>query len=304
MKAVLVRETGGAEALEYGEAPDPEPGEGQRLVEVRAAAVNFADLMVRKGVYPGPPPLPAILGNEVAGEVDGRRVIGLSMGGGYAERVAVDEEWLFDLPGAASFEEGAGFLVAFLSAYLPLTRQARVAPGDTVLVHAAAGGVGSAAVQVSLHLGAHVVATAGTEERRRIVLELGAAEAYSYEEFADHVRPDVIVDPVGGDVFARSIPTLRSLGTIVAVGSAGGGWQDVSPTLLVGRNIAVAGIWLARLIAQEPRVVQKAARELLELWDGGALRPVVVDRFALEDAASAHRLIEGRRQTGKVILVP
>jgi NADPH:quinone reductase len=138
---------------------------------VRAAGINFLDLLVRQGRYPQPPPLPTVPGSEVAGEVDGRRVIGLlSSGGGYAELVGVDERWLVPLPDDASFEEGASFLMTFLTAWLPLTRHARAERRRTVLVHAAAGGVGSAAVQVARHLGADVVATASSEEKREFAL--------------------------------------------------------------------------------------------------------------------------------------
>src|SRR5581483_2866559 len=209
MRAVLLRETGPPERLEPGELPEPVPRDGQRLVRVRAAGVNFLDLLVRQGRYPQAPSLPTIPGIEVSGEADGRRVIALTGGGGYAEAVAVDEASLYPLPAGASFEEGAAFLLAFLSAYLPLTQQARVGPGTTVLVHAAAGGVGSAGVQVARHLGARVVATASSEEKRRFAAELGAEAAYGYDDFAEHVRADVVLDPVDGDVFEASIGVLE-----------------------------------------------------------------------------------------------
>ena len=137
-------------------------------MRVRAAGINFADVLIQQGRYPQPPELPTIPGGEVAGEVDGRRVIALPSlgGGGYAELVAVDERAVVPLPDGMSFEEGASFLTTFLTAWIPLTRQVRVGPGSTVLVHAAAGGVGSAAVQLAKHLGARVVATASTEEKR------------------------------------------------------------------------------------------------------------------------------------------
>src|SRR6266536_4461346 len=172
MKAVLLRETGGPDRLEYTDVAEPSAASGQALVRVRAAGINFLDLLVRQGRYPQPPPLPTVPGGEVAGEVDGRRVIGLLDGGcgGYAELAAVDERWLVPLPDDASFEEGASFLMTFLTAWLPLTRQVRLEPGATVLVHAAAGGVGSAAVQLAKHMGARVVATASSEEKREFAL--------------------------------------------------------------------------------------------------------------------------------------
>ncbi len=305
MKAVLLRETGAPERLVLADVPEPDVGEGRRLLRIRAAGVNYLDLLVRQGKYPQPPPLPTILGTEVAGEVDGRRVIALLGGsGGYAEAVAVEEERLFPLPDGASFTEGAAFLLTFLTAYIPLTRQVRLEPGVTVLVHAAAGGVGTAAIQVARHLGARVVATASSEEKRRLALELGAEEAYGYDEFAERVRADVVVDPVGGDTFAASIGILEPLGTIVGIGYAGGWWQELSPALLVGRNVGIQGFYLGRLMARRPELVRRAADELLRLWEDGALHPVVGAEFALADAAAAHRLIEERRHVGKVVLVP
>jgi NADPH2:quinone reductase len=301
VKAVLLRETGGPEQLEYGDVADPQPADGEVLVRVRAAGINFLDVLVRQGRYPQPPPLPAIPGAEIAGEVDGRRVIGLPRAGGYAEYAAVAESSLVPLPDGASFSEGASFLMTFLTAWLPLRG---LEPGRTVLVHAASGGVGSAALQIARHLGARVVATAGSDEKRAFALELGAAETYGYEDFAEAVRADVVFDPVGGEVFSASLKVLEPLGTLHAIGYAGGMWEDVSPALLVGRNIAVRGFYLGRLMALRPDVVREAIEELLALWQQGAIRPVVGAEFPLADAADAHRLIEERRHVGKVVLVP
>jgi NADPH2:quinone reductase len=268
------------------------------VVDVRAAGVNFLDLLVRRGEYPQPPPLPAILGGEVAGEVDGRRVIALprTHTGGYAERVAVAEDWVVPLPNGASFAEGAAFLLTFLTAYIPLVRQVRIGPGSVVLVHAAAGGVGSAAVQLARHLGARVVATAGSAEKRAFALEVGADEACSYEDFSDAVRADVVLDPVGGEVFERSLKVLRPLGTLVAIGFAGGAWADLDPALVVGRNVSVAGFYLGRLMGHAPGIVREATGDLLRLWEAGAVRPIVGAALPLADAAAAHRLIEESAQ--------
>jgi NADPH:quinone reductase len=305
MRAVLLSETGGPERLEPADVPEPEPGEGQVLVRVRAAGINFLDLLVRSGNYPQAPTLPVVPGVEIAGEADGRRVMAILPGsGGYAEVAAVDEHRLHPLPEGASFEEGAAFLLTFLTAYIPLTRQVRVGPGTTVLVHAGSGGVGCAAIQVARHLGAHVVATASSEEKRRFALEHGAEEAYGYDEFVDSVRPDVVVDPVGGKTLAETLPTLAPLGAVVAIGSAGGWWEELSPALLVGRNIGIQGFYLGRLTERRPEVVAEAARDLLRLWSEGAIRPVVGASFPLERAADAHTLIEERRHVAKVVLVP
>jgi NADPH2:quinone reductase len=303
LKAVLLRETGGPERLEVADVPDPEPGDGEVVLRVRAAGINFLDLLVRKGQYAQQPELPTVLGVEVAGEVDGRRVIALP-DAGYAEAVVAREESLVPLPDTASFEEGASFLMTFLTAYVPLTRQVRVEPGATVLVHAAAGGVGSAAVQLAKHLGARVIATASSEEKRSFALELGADEAYAYDDFAERARADVVLDPVGGDLVAQSLKVLEPLGSHVLIGYAGGFWEELSPALLVGRNVSLHGFYLGRLMRHRPEVVREATRELMTLWEAGAVRPVVGATFPLERAADAHRLIEDRKSVGKVVLVP
>ena len=271
-------------------------------MRVRAAGVNFMDVLIRRGDYPALPELPVILGGEVAGELGGRRVMALPRSGGYAEKVAAD--WVVPLPDGASFAEGAAFLMTFLTAWIPLVRQARVGEGSTVLVHAAAGGVGSAAVQLALHLRARVVATASSEEKRAFALELGAAEAYGYDDFAGAVRADVVVDPVGGEVFAASLKALAPLGTLIAIGYAAGPWAALDPALVVGRNVSVAGFYLGRLMTLAPEVVRSAADELVQLWEQGVVRPVVGAEFPLEDAPAAHELIEARGHVGKVVLVP
>jgi NADPH:quinone reductase len=284
--------------------PDPEPGDGQVLVRVRAAGVNFADVLVRQGRYPQAPELPTVPGSEVAGDVDGRRVMALPSSGGYAEVVAVDEERVAPLPDGASFEEGAGFLLTFLTAWIPLTRQVRVGPGSVVLVHAGSGGVGSAAIQLAKHLGASVVATASTDEKRAVAREQGADETYGYDEFAERVRADVVLDPVGGDVFRSSFGVLNPLGTVVALGFAGGWWEPMDPAPLVGRNLGLHGFYLGRLMRHNPSLVRDSIAELLELWSAGAVKPLVGASFPLDRAGDAHGLIESRGHVGKVVLVP
>ena len=304
MKGVLLRGTGGPEQLQLEEVPNPEPRDGEVVVRVRAAGVNFADVLVRQGRYPQPPELPTVPGSEIAGDVDGRRVMALPRGGGYAEAVAVDERLLVPLPEGASFEEGAGFLLTFLTGWIPLTRQVRVGDGSVVLVHAGSGGVGSAAIQLAKHLGARVVATASTEEKRAVAAEQGADEVVGYDDFVDGVRADVVLDPVGGDVFTRSFSVLRPLGTVVALGFAGGWWEPMDPAPLVGRNLGMQGFYLGRLMRHEPELVQEAVGELLELWSMGAVKPLIGASFPLEQAGDAHELIESRRHVGKVVLVP
>ena len=296
MRAVVLRATGDADLLRVEEVPEPDGA----AIDVRAAGVNFLDVLVRQGRYPQPPPLPATPGTEVAGELDGRRVIALlrETGGGYAERAQVDPDWVFPLPDGATFEEGASFLMTFLTVWMPL-RHVQLGPGATVLVHAGAGGVGSAAIQVAKHLGARVVATASTEEKRELARRLGAEETYGYDEFADAARADVVLDPVGGDVFAASLKVLNPLGTLIAIGYAGGPWQPLDTQLLVGRNASVFGFYLGRLMRLAPERVHEAANEVLEAWRGGAVKPLVGATFPLDARrrrAPPHRGAEARRQ--------
>lgn len=295
MKAVVLREVGGDLALEDWEEPTG------TVVDVRAAGVNFADVLIRRGMYPQMPELPYVLGNEVAGELDGRRVIALPRNaGGYAERVEVDPQWVFDLPHGASFAAGAAFHTTYLTAYIPLVEARRA---QSVLVHAGSGGVGAAAIQLAKHHGAHVVATASTDEKRAYATSLGADEVRAYENL-DDLRVDLVLDPVGGDVFTRSLPLLNPLGTVVAIGFAGGLWQDPSVQWLVGRNAGVFGFYLGRLLKLQPEYVRSRAEELLSLWREGAIDPPVGATFPLADARDAHALIEARKHVGKVVLEP
>jgi len=293
--------------LELRDVPEPVAEAGQTVVDVRAAGVNYADVLIREGRYPQPPPLPYVPGSEVAGTTaDGRRVVGFVRveGGGYAEKVAVEDDWLFDLPATASFEQGAAFVLAYLTAWIPLTRQVVLRPGARVLVTAAAGGVGSAGVQLAASLGAHVVGAVGSPEKRDHVLGLGAAEAVLYDEVGGLEPFDVILDQVGGEVFAAGLEQLRPLGTIVAVGFAGGAWPTIDPARLVGRNSSVAGFYLGRLMRFEPELVRAAVGQLLEQWTAGSITPSVGASFPLAEGGEALRMVAERRSTGKVVLLP
>lgn len=290
-------------AFELRDVPEPA---GEVRVRVRAAGVNFADVLIRRGRYPQMPELPAVLGSEIAGELDdGTRVMAITSGsGGYAEVAAVDRAQVVPLPDGASFAEGASFLLTFLTAYIPLTRQVRVRAGSIVLVHAGAGGVGTAAIQVARALGARVVAAAGAEEKLAVCRELGAEAAYTYNDIPDDLRADIVVDPAGGELFARALGRMRPLGTVVAIGFAAGLWPAIDPAALVGRNAGVQGFYLGRLLRHAPEVVAEAVGELLALWRAGSLRPLVGAELPLDEVDRAHALIESRRSVGKVVLLP
>ncbi len=307
MRAVVLEAIGGPEQLTVQELPEPPAPDGAAaIVDVRACGINFADVLIRLGRYPQMPELPTVLGSEVAGELDGNRVMGFvrTEGGGYAERVVVDRRWLLPLPPDASFAEGAAFPMAFLTAWIPLTQLLKVAFGARVLVTAAAGAVGTAAIQLVKVLNGRPVAAVGSEEKLELTRALGAVEAATYDGIGELEPVDAVFDLVGGDVFAASLSLLKPMGTAVAVGYAGGLWPDISPTWLVGRNIGVHGFYLGRLIGRKPDLVQQAARDVLRLWEGGVVRPIVGAEFPLEQAGEAHRLIEERKTTGKVVLVP
>jgi NADPH:quinone reductase len=300
LRAAVLAEVDGP--FELRDVPDPE---GEAVVRVRAAGINFLDILIRHGRYPQMPQLPAILGVEIAGELeDGSRVMAMIPSGAYAELAAVPRASLVPLPDGAKFAEGAGFVLTFLTAYVPLTRQVRLAEGATVLVHAAAGGVGTAAIQVARALGARVVAAVGSAEKLDLCRELGAEEAYVYDELPDDLRVDVILDPVGGDLFERSVTRLRPLGQLVGIGYAGGLWPELQPVQLVGRNVGVQGVYIGRLLRHAPDVIATATGELLELWRSGAIRPVVGAEFPLAEVEAAHELVESRRSVGKVVLLP
>jgi NADPH2:quinone reductase len=295
----VLREVGGDLAVE--DLPEPE---GEPVLTVRAAGVNFADVLVRRGHYPQMPELPHVLGSEVAGDLDGRRVIAVARSaGGYAERVEVDPEWVLALPEHASYAAGAAFFTTYLTAHIPLVHQLHITETSVVLVHAGSGGVGTAAIQLAKNLGATVIATASTEEKRAFARSVGADEAIGYDEL-EGLRVDAVIDPVGGDVFTRSLPLLNPLGTLVAIGYAGGLWADPNVQWLVGRNATVAGFYLGRMLRLRPDVVRAAVDDLLALWADRKIDPVVGHRFPLEDAQEAHELIESRRHVGKVVLEP
>jgi NADPH:quinone reductase len=303
LKAAVLSEIDGP--FELRDVPDPTPGEGEALVRVRAAGINFVDILMRRGRYPQMPELPAVLGVELAGELeDGTRVMAMAPGGAYAELAAIPRGSLVPLPDSATFAEGASFLLTFLTAYIPLTRQVRFEEERDVLVHAAAGGVGCAAIQVARALNARVVAAVGSPEKLELCRKLGAEEAFVYDELPDDLRVDVVMDPVGGELFEAAIGRLRPLGQLVAIGYAGGMWPEPQPAQLVGRNVGVQGVYLGRLLRHAPDVVAAATRELLELWSGRRIRPVVGAKFPLAEVEDAHALVESRRSVGKVVLVP
>ena len=304
MRAAVINGVDGP--FELVDLPDPPADDGKVLVRVRAAGINFADVLIRRGRYPQMPELPAVLGSEIAGELeDGTRVMAFtSGGGGYAELAAVDRAQVVLLPDGASFAEGASFLLTFLTAYIPLTRQVRLRAGSTVLVYAAPEAWARRRSRSRARWARASSRPSGSAEKLDVCRELGADEAYVYGDLPDDLQVDVVVDPVGGDLFAGSFARLKPLGAVVAIGSAAGAWTEIEPARLVGRNVGLFGFYLGRLLRFEPELVGTAVGELLGLWQTGALRPLVGAELPLDEVEQAHELVESRRSVGKVVLTP
>jgi NADPH2:quinone reductase len=298
---VEVKRFGGVEVLEVGDVREPDVRDGQRRVEVRAAGLNTSDLLARAGVYPRGPTPPFVTGVEGAGVDDrGRRVAFLARGA-HAAVAAVDDAACVELPDEVSFEEGAGLLVSYLTAFHALVTAAMVQPGDLVLVHAGGGGLGTAAVQIARELGARVVATASTEEKRARIAALGA-EARGYDELAG-LRPDVVIDPVGGRVTRDSLRLLPAFGRLVLVGMSGGEPPALDATGLVHRTLAVHGLHLDAILA-ERGLVDRALAVLLPWLERRRVEVQVGHVLPLAQIADAHTLLAGRASYGKIVLVP
>jgi NADPH2:quinone reductase len=316
-----VESFGGVEELCVAERPDPVPGPGEVRLDIRAAGVNFADLLQRQGSYPGGPRPPFTPGLEAAGVVDalgpgctgpavGTRVVALARGGLQAERAVVPAAACWEWPESLSFEQGAAFPVSYLTAYATLVVVARAAAGEVALVHAAAGALGSAAVRVAKRLGLTVVGTASTPEKRALVTAAGADRAAGYDDFLPALREvsggrgaDVIVDGVAGALLPRTLAVLSPLGRLVVVGLSGGLPPPIDAAALLFRSRGVFGFHL-RALTDRPRELAESARRLLAWVDEGSLAIEVAHRLELTDVGLAHDLLSSRANLGKVVLIP
>ncbi|WP_325051375.1 quinone oxidoreductase family protein [Streptomyces corynorhini] len=311
---------GGPEVLKEVEVPDPVAGPGEVVVEVEAAGVNFGDIKeiageLTEGPYARKGPLPHIPGMEVVGRTgDGRRCVGYLRQGGYATKAVVAERDLAPLPPEVAAGGALALLVQGLTAWHLLRSVARVRPGESVVVHAAAGGTGSLAVQLAREFGAgRVIATASSEDKRALALELGAdvavdGEADGYRERvvdANHGQPaDVILDAVGGPVLDAAVGALGYFGRLVTYGaSSRRAATAIPPARLAVENITVGGFWLIPLITRDG-AGGRALEELLDLTARGRLRPLVGSEYPLERARDAHEDLLSRRTKGKLVLLP
>ena len=324
MRAMIVEDWCEPKDMKLVDLPDPEPGPGQVAIDVRAVGCNFFDILIAEGKYQVRPPRPFSPGGEVAGVVRsvGAQVTGIRPGdrvfamlgwGGYATVALAPAATVVRMPDAMSFEHGAAFGVVYQTSYFGLVYRAALQPGETLLVHAAAGGVGLAAVQIGKALGARVLATAGSPAKLAIARQHGADLAFDYStpEWVEQVKDatggrgaDVIYDPVGGEVFDLSTKCIAFNGRLLVIGFASG----VIPTIQVNRvllkNIAIVGLHWGAYRQHDPAKIPQAMAALFEMYERGAVTPVVSSTYALADAAKALDEIASRKSIGKVVLVP
>jgi NADPH2:quinone reductase len=325
MRAVqIVDLTGPESALAETELSEPEashmltPGSGV-LIDVHAAGVSFPEVLQSRGEYQIKPPVPFVPGSEVAGLVrsapegsglsEGDRVAACCMLGAFAE-VAVAPDFLtFPLSEELDFAQGAGLILNYHTAYFSLMHRGRLAEGETVLVHGAAGGVGTATLQIAKGLGARTIAVVSSDEKERVARDCGADEVVRSDgEWKDEAKElsgggvHLVIDPVGGDRFTDSLRSLREGGRLVVVGFTGGSIPEVRVNRLLLNNTEVIGAGWGAYVLGKPDVNREIGAELARLIDAGFVRPVVGARFPLERASEALQLIDGRGATGKVVL--
>jgi len=313
VKAIQIDEFGGPEALQYRDLPDPEPGEGEVLVEVARSGINFADTHATRNDYLAEQSLPLVPGGEVSGRTaDGTRVAALLGSGGYAEKVAVPEAFLVPIPDAVDDDRAAALLLQGLTAMALVRRCARVEPGETLLVEAAAGGTGSLAVQLGKRAGAKVIGLASSEEKRSLVARLGAdATVDSRSEDLKQAildanggeRVDAVLHMSGGGAFDAELSALAPFGRMVVFGIASRQQREVSTAALLRGSKAVIGFWLVHLLLRR-EIVAPMIAELLEAVAGDELEVTVGDVYPLSEAARAHEDLIARRTAGKLLLDP
>jgi len=325
MRAVQITELSGPDgALKVVQAPEPEPshmltpGRGV-VVDVHAAGVSFPEVLQTRGEYQVKPPLPFVPGSEVGGVVRsapngaavsaGDRVAACCMLGGFAELAVAPEFLCFGLPDELDFAAGAALVLNYHTAYFALKLRGRLEDGETVLVHGAAGGVGTAALQVARGLGARTLAVVSTEEKERVAHDAGAEHVLradsSWREQAKELSEggvDVVFDPVGGERFTDSLRSLREGGRLVVIGFTGGSIPEVRVNRLLLGNTEVVGAGWGAYVLSRPQVCREIGAALQQLIEQRFVRPIVGARFPLERAADALKLIDERKATGKVVL--
>lgn len=315
MKSWRVHELGDPkDVLKLEEVEGPEPENGETIVEVEAAALNFFDILMCRGEYQEKPELPFSPGGEVAGTADGRRVIATPLpAGGYSGKVAVHESSLFTIPDSMPFEDAAAMHIIYQTAHFALHRRASLSEGETVLVHAGAGGVGSAAIQLAKAAGAKVIATAGGREKVEVCEKLGADLAIDYrgndfiplvKEATEGRGADVVFDPVGGDVFDGSRRCVAFEGRIVIIGFAGGRIAEAPTNHALIKNYSVVGLHWGLYNKIKPELVRETHEELMRLYEAGSISPLIHSVVPFEDVPDALVELGGRKTYGKLVTKP
>ncbi len=313
MKAIQIKEFGGPDMLEYVDLPDPAPAEGQVVVEVARAGVNFADTHATRNDYLAEQSLPLVPGAEISGRTpDGRRVVALLGSGGYAQKAVVPESLLIPVPDGVDDDQAAALLLQGLTALALVKRCARIEAGETIVVEAAAGGTGTLAVQIAKRAGAKVVALASSDEKRELCERLGAdvtvdsrAEdlGAAIREANGGERVDAVLHMSGGEAFDAEMGVLAPLGRMVVFGIASREQREVSTAALLRGSKSVIGFWLVHLLARRDLAAPMIG-ELLGAVAAGELEVTVGDVYPLSEAARAHEDLIARRTTGKLLLDP
>lgn len=323
MKAIVVLSGQEGHPLAWREVTEPAYAADEVLVDVYATALNRADLMQRAGNYPPPPGASEILGLEMAGRIGavganvsgwrvGDRVCALLAGGGYAERVNVPSEMLMPVPDGWSYEQAAAVPEVFLTAFVNLFMEAGLQPGETVLIHGGASGVGTAGIQLTREAGCRVFATAGTAEKAARCVELGAELVINYkeEDFAGRIQHytndqgvDVILDIVGADYLERNLRLLKLRGRLVLISTLSGSRANIDLRLLMGRRLRLIGSVLrSRSLAEKIEIKQRFMDRFWALLENGSIRPEIDSVYPIEQAEEAHRQMAQNKNTGKIIL--
>ena len=310
-------------SLVWEEVPAAPLGDGQARIEVKASAVNYPDILYVAGTYQVKPAPPFIPGFEVAGVVVESRAAELPVGarvastldgsGGYATHAVCGPLNSYVMPDAMSFEDAAAITITYQTGWFALHRRARIQPGETLLVHAGAGGVGSAAIQLGKDAGAKVIATAGGAAKVEVCRQLGAdiVVDYTKDDFVSVVKgatgqrgADVVFDPVGGEVFEKSTKCIAFEGRLVVVGFTSGRFPELRANHVLVKNYAVLGLHWGAYNLFDPAAVREAQRELYTRYERGVVRPLVSERVPLREAPAAMERVASRKTTGKVVLIP
>ena len=313
MKAIVISKLDGPGGLELKLVPSPEPLIGERMVQVHAGGLNFADLMSTTTGYPGTPKPPLVAGREYCGLVENSSdfVMGYTQWGAFAEKVAARPEMTWPLPQAWSAEEGAAFPVNYFTAYLAYWKAGLTdSPGARVLIHAVAGGVGTAAVQIGKLLGLEMYGTSSSDDKLARVKRLGLQHAINYKQrdYVDAIKEltkaegvDAVFEMLGGEHVAKAVRCLRDFGRVIVYGAATGQPGTLDPRLLYAKGASVHGLWLTYLSQNRP-VMEQAWKRLSSWTAAGHLRPVIGKVLPIENAMEGYRLLQAGKNFGKIVL--